>query len=45
MKFWTILALLVAALAVFLGTGHTEANEEVDDFDEDAFPDDYDTAA
>ena len=45
MKFWTILAFLVAALAVFLQTEHTEANEKVSDFD--AFPDDnndYDDA-
>ena len=45
MKFWTILAFLVAALAVFFQTEHTEANEKVSDFD--AFPDDnndYDDA-
>ena len=45
MKFCTILALLVPALAVFLGTGHTGANGEVDDFDKDAFPDDYNDPA
>lgn len=45
MKFWTILVLLVAALAVFLQIEPMEAFEKVDDFDEEAFPDDNSHAA
>jgi hypothetical protein len=37
MKCWTILALLVAICAVFLGVGHTE--ETTDDFREPALED------
>ena len=37
MKYWTILALLVAVFAVFLGAGHTEEN--ADDFREVALED------
>ena len=33
MKFWTVLALLVVALALFLRMEHAVATEEVDDFD------------
>jgi hypothetical protein len=39
MKSWTILALLVAICAVFLGVGHTE--ETADDFRETVLEDAY----
>lgn len=34
MKFWTILALFVVVLAVFLRVGHAEETEESDDFED-----------
>ena len=36
MKFWTILALFVVVLAVFIQVGHAEGTEEIEDFEEKA---------
>ena len=36
MKFWTILALFVIVLAVFLRVGHAKETDESDDFVEKA---------
>ena len=40
MKFWTILALFVVVLAVFLRAGQTEKIDGVDNVDEKALQDD-----
>ena len=40
MKFWTILALLIAVLSVYLRIGQTEETETPDDVDEKALQDD-----
>ena len=39
MKVWTVLALLVATLALLFGTRHAVATEEVDDFDDETLQD------
>ena len=40
MKVWTVLALLVVALALCLRMRHAVATEEVDDFDDETLQDD-----